>query len=98
MFAVLRWGNIITDRAAPELTTKLCCPFQEVRRYLGKRAVVFYELYAVSPQVLDEGHTAAYQPDDKQLAYTVSVKGGVNADVIICHAITSFVSYKYKMQ
>ncbi len=52
MLTVLRWGNIIADRAAPELTAKLCGSFQEVRRYLGKRAVVFYELYAVSPQVL----------------------------------------------
>ena len=54
MFSVLRISNIIADRAAPELTTKLCGSFQEVRRYLDKRAVVFYELYAVSPQVLDE--------------------------------------------
>ena len=54
MFSVLRWGNIIGDRAAPELTAKHCCPFQEVGRNLCKRAVIFYELYAVSPQVLDE--------------------------------------------
>ncbi len=54
MLAVLRINNIIADRAATELTAKLCCTFQEVRRYLGKRAVVIYELYTVSPQVLDE--------------------------------------------
>ena len=54
MLTVLRINNIIGNRAAPELNTKLGCPFQEVRRYLCVRAVVFYELYAVSPQVLDE--------------------------------------------
>ena len=54
MLTVLRINNIIADRAAPELTAKLGGSFQEVRRYLCKRAVVFYELYAVSPQVLDE--------------------------------------------
>ncbi len=54
MLAVLRINNIIADRAATELTAKLGGSFQEVRRDLGKRAVVFYELYAVSPQVLDE--------------------------------------------
>ena len=42
MLAVLRINNIIADRAAPELTTKLCGSFQEVRRYLDKRAVVFF--------------------------------------------------------
>ena len=54
MFSVLRISNIISDRAAPEFAAKLGSPFQEVRRYLGKRAVVFYELYAVSPQVLNK--------------------------------------------
>ena len=54
MLAVLRINNIIADRAAPEFVAKLGSPFQEVRRYLCVRAVIFYELYAVSPQVLDE--------------------------------------------
>ena len=54
MLTVLRINNIIADRAAPELIAKLGGLFQEVRRYLGMRAVIFYELYTVSPQVLDE--------------------------------------------
>jgi len=41
MLAVLRINNIIADRAATELTAKLGGSFQEVRRDLGKRAVVF---------------------------------------------------------
>ena len=54
MFSVLRISNIIGDRAAPELIAKLCGSFQKVGRNLSKRAVIFDELYAVSPQVLDE--------------------------------------------
>ena len=41
MLAVLRINNIVVDRAATELTAKLGGSFQEVRRDLGKRAVVF---------------------------------------------------------
>ena len=54
MLAVLRINNIVVDRAATELTAKLGGSFQEVRRDLGKRAVVFYELHTVSPQFLDK--------------------------------------------
>ena len=54
MLTVLRINNIIGNRAAPEFVAKLGSPFQKVRRYLGKRAVFFYELHAVSPQALDE--------------------------------------------
>ena len=55
MLAVLRINNIIGDRAAPELNAKLGGSFQEVGRNLSKRAVIFYELYAVSPQIYRAG-------------------------------------------
>ena len=53
MLTILRINNIIADRAAPELTAKLGGSFQEVRRYLGKRAVVFYEHHSFPAQFLN---------------------------------------------
>ena len=74
MLTILRINNIIGDRAAPELIAKLCGSFQEVRRYLCVRAVVFYELYAVSPQVLDEVLTR-HCPVSRWFPHTRSFQG-----------------------
>lgn len=52
MLTILRIKNTIAERAAPELTAKLGGSFQEVRRYLCKRAVVFYELHSAPAQVI----------------------------------------------